>query len=114
MLAGTYRIPIEDKVLDTLRSVPALPFQGDPGIVGGAPFVSVPESRTATRSPAVPSYRGPLSVVSSGPAGKDDVLLLWRTLLVKKYHSFIDKDSSQPAAEGTFIFEPRNVIGGCP
>jgi hypothetical protein len=35
-------------------------------------------------------------------------------LLVKKYHSFIDKDSNQPAAEGTFMFEPRNVIGGCP
>jgi hypothetical protein len=57
---------------------------------------------------------GPLSAVSSGPAGKNDVLLLWHTLLVKKYHSFIDKDSSQPAAEGTFMFEPRNVIGGSP
>jgi hypothetical protein len=36
------------------------------------------------------------------------------TLLAKKQHSFIDKDSSQPAAEGIFMFEPRNVIGGCP
>jgi hypothetical protein len=44
----------------TLRSVPALPFQGDPGIVGGAPFVSVLESRTAARSPTVPSYHGAL------------------------------------------------------
>jgi hypothetical protein len=35
-------------------------------------------------------------------------------LLVKKYHSFIDKDSNQPAAEGTFMFELRSVIGGCP
>nr|WP_035359827.1 hypothetical protein [Edaphobacter aggregans] len=26
----------------------------------------------------------------------------------------IDNDSNQPAAEGTFIFEPRNVIGSCP
>jgi hypothetical protein len=34
-------------------------------------------------------------------------------LLVKKYRGFIDKDSNQPAAEGTFMFEPRIVIGGC-
>ena len=41
-----------------------------------APLVSVLESRTAIRSPAVPSYQGPSSVGSSRPASGDDLFSL--------------------------------------